>query len=261
MKQKEFTDAFTYDDTLGVIYNDSSTTFRLWAPISESVTLNLYNQGHQSYTNEGKRNDELTPYSTIPMTNIGSGVWEITVSGNLESKYYTFSVNNYGITNEVTDPYSYSTGANGLRSMVVNFENTNPTGWEANSRPNNVTNLTDYIVYELHVRDLTTHETWNGKEEHRGKFLGFTDEGTTYTNDKGVTVSTGLDHLTELGVNAVQLLPIFDFGYIDEVALANDPNYQNTFNWGYMPYHFNTLKELTLLIHLMEMLELMNSNN
>src|SRR5690554_806005 len=237
-----FTNAFTYDGELGAIYSKEKTTFRVWAPISEEVALNLYHQGHPMYDRNGIVSEELTPYQTNKMNKIENGAWEFEVSGDLADTYYTFSVKNYGIIQEVTDPYSYSTGANGMRSMVVNFSDLNPNGWEYNSRPNNITNLTDYIVYELHVRDLTTHESWTGTDENRGKFLGFTEGGTTYTNSAGTTVTTGLDHLDELGVNAVQLLPIFDFGHVDEVQIATNPLYTNTFNWGYMPYHFNTLE-------------------
>ena len=92
------------------------------------------------------------------------------------------------------------------------------------------------------------------------KFLGLTQSGTTYT-ENGVTVTTGLDHIEELGVNAVQLLPIFDFGYVDEVQAFLNPNYSNIFNWGYMPYHYNVLKVHTQVILLMDMLECMGQTS
>jgi pullulanase len=95
-----------------------------------------------------------------------------------------------------------------------------------------IENSTDAIIYELHVRDLTTHPSWNGSEENRSKFLGLTEKGTSYEG-----VSTGFDHIKELGVTHVQLIPIYDFGVVDETRL-NDPDY-NAFNWGYMPLHFN----------------------
>jgi pullulanase len=236
-----FEDLYTYDGTLGVSFEDEFTVFRLWAPLSESVTLNLYNQGHPNYDNEGNSSNELTPYQSEPMYKIESGAWEIKLTGDYAFKYYTFSVVNNSQTFEVTDPYAYSTGANGQRGMIVDFDETNPNGWTYDDRPDTITNLTDYIVYELHVRDLTTHNTWNGTETYRGKFLGLTETDTTYTDGIN-TVTTGLDHIEELGVNAVQLLPIFDFGYVDEVEVANNPSYTNVFNWGYMPYHFNTLE-------------------
>ena len=93
----------------------------------------------------------------------------------------------------------------------------------------------DAIIYELHVRDLTTHSSWNGSEENRGKYLGLIETGTTY---QGVT--TGFDHIKELGITHVQLLPFFDYGVVDESKL--DIATYNAFNWGYMPLNFNVLE-------------------
>jgi len=236
-----FKDNFTYNGKLGSIYQPEKTTFRIWAPISTSVKLNLYQQGHPNWTNAGIKNDELLPFETYDLEKIENGAWEVVVNKNLESKYYTFTVETYDEIFEISDPYSFSTGANGLRSMVVNFNNTNPLGWNYNNRPQNITNLTDYIIYELHVRDLTSHSSWQGNENYRGKFMGFTEENTTFSKNN-FKVSTGLDHLSELGINAVQLLPIFDFGMIDEIEMFTNENYNETFNWGYMPRHFNSLK-------------------
>src|SRR5690606_19628759 len=125
-----FEEAYTYQGQLGSMYTRANTTFRLWAPVSEAVTLNLYNQGHPNYDRLGNPNTETTPYDTVELEKIENGAWEVVVNGDLDGKYYTFTVNNNGVENEVTDPYSYSTGANGLRSMVVNFEKTNPAYWE-----------------------------------------------------------------------------------------------------------------------------------
>lgn len=236
-----FESAYTYEGDLGVTFENNNTVFRLWAPLSSEVSVNLYNQNHPNYNNAGQLSNELTPYQTVDLERIANGAWEATVPGNLNGKYYTFSVTNNGITYEVTDPYAYSTGANGRRGLVVDFSTVNPNGWTYGSRPNNVTNPTDYIVWELHVRDLTTHSSWGGNPAWAGKFLGMAQSGTRYTS-KGITVTTGLDHMAELGINAVQLLPIFDFGYVDEIQVATNPRYTNTFNWGYMPYHFNTLE-------------------
>jgi len=238
---QDFEDLYTYAGTLGVSKEEEFTVFRLWAPLSSSVTLNLYQQGHPNYNDLGELNNELTPYQTESLYKIESGTWEVKLTGDYDFKYYTFSVNNNGISNEVVDPYAYSTGVNGQRGMIVNFDEVNPNGWTYNDRPNTITNLTDYIIYELHVRDLTTHESWNGTESYRGTFMGLTESGTTYTSGE-TTVTTGLDHLEELGVTAVQLLPIFDFGYVDEAQEWSNPNYPNAFNWGYMPYNFNTLE-------------------
>ena len=237
----DFENLYTFNGQLGAFKDGLETVFRLWAPLSSDVRLNLYNQGHPNYNVQGQKVNELTPYQTEDLYKIENGAWEVRLTGDYSFKYYTFSVTNNDITQEVTDPYAYSTGANGQRSMVVDFSQTNPEGWIYGKRPDTITNLTDYIVWELHVRDLTTHSSWNGTESYRGKFMGMTESGTTYTKDS-VTVTTGLDHIAELGVNAVQLLPIFDFGYVDEIEVANNPAYKNVFNWGYMPYHFNTLE-------------------
>ncbi len=237
----DFEDEFTYDGDLGVIQDGNEITFRLWAPLAESVALNIYEQGHPNYNDEGEASVDLTPVTVETMARIENGVWAYTTTTDYSGKYYTFSVNNAGIIHEVVDPYAYSTGANGLRGMIVDFEATNPTGWMYDDRPATITNMTDYTVYELHVRDLTTHETWDGPDQYRGTFMGLSIGGTTYAEDD-ITVTTGLDHIDELGVNAVQLLPIFDFGYVDEIEMALNPDYNNTFNWGYMPYNFNTLE-------------------
>ncbi|MCK9427183.1 MAG: type I pullulanase [Acholeplasmataceae bacterium] len=236
-----FENSFTYEGDLGVIISEDEITFRLWAPISSQVELNLYQQGHPNYDDLGEKNDELTPYESYSLEKIENGAWEITLSKDYLFKYYTYTVTNGDLVSEVVDPYAYSTGANGLRGMIVDFKSLNPKNWQYNNRPNTITNLTDYIVYELHVRDLTTHQSWTGNEENRGKFLGLQETNTTYTK-RGETVTTGFDHILELGVNAVQLLPIFDFGYVDEVEVFHNPYYNKIFNWGYMPYNFNTLE-------------------
>ncbi len=238
---QDFENLYTYTGELGVIKAGNDTTFRLWAPLAEAVSVNIYEQGHPNYTDSGVLHESLTPVAIYDLEKIGNGAWGVTVTQDYDGMYYTFTVNNAGVINEVVDPYAYSTGANGLRGMIVNFEDINPTDWTYDDRPATITSMTDYIIYELHVRDLTTHESWGGPAAYSGTFMGLSIGGTSYTEDD-VTVTTGLDHLDELGVTAVQLLPIFDFGYVDEVQMALNPSYNNTFNWGYMPYNFNTLE-------------------
>ncbi|MDP3130042.1 MAG: type I pullulanase, partial [Bacillota bacterium] len=153
---------------------------------------------------------------------------------------YTFSVTNGIYENEVMDPYAKAAGVNGDRGMVIDFDSINPNDWESDVRPATITNYTDAIIYEIHVRDYTTHATWNGTEALRGKYLGLVEGGTTYQ-----TVTTGFDHIKELGVTHVQLLPVFDHGVIDETRL-NDATYNDIhdgiFNWGYMPENFNVIE-------------------
>ena len=124
--------------------------------------------------------------------------------------------------------------------MVINFDSYNPDGWDTDERPDTMVSYTDAIIYELHIRDLTSHETWTGTEDFRGTFLGLAESGTTY---QGVT--TGLDHILELGVTHVQLVPVFDHGIIDETRLDDSTYYgiqDGIFNWGYMPENFNVLE-------------------
>jgi pullulanase len=226
-----FNDAFGYEgDDLGAIVSNNKTSFRLWAPISESVTLNLYSTGTPS--NFGGSDVKLSTHEMNPSE---KGTFLIEINQNLHGTYYTYSVTNGSNTYEVIDPYAKSSGINGIRGLVVDFSLTNPTGFVYGQRPNNMTSFTDAIIYELHVRDLTIHESWNGTEVNRGRYLGLTEKGTTYNG-----VTTGFDHIVELGVTHVQLLPFFDFGVLDESRI-NQEGY-NSFNWGYMPINFNVLE-------------------
>ncbi len=225
-----FEDAFGYDGELGVILTETTTVFKLWAPVSSAVTLNLYNTGTPA--NLGGTD---TPTETHIMTPGDKGTFSVELPGNLHGTYYTFSVTNGSATHEVMDPYAYSAGVNGVRGMVVDFSLLNPDNWQYNSRPNNMVNPTDAIIYELQIRDLTSHESWTGSEENRARYLGLIESGTTYNG-----VSTGFDHIVELGVTHVQLLPFFDFGHVDE-SRVDEEDY-NAFNWGYMPMNFNVLE-------------------
>lgn len=227
---EEFEDAYTYEGDLGAIINENQTIFRVWAPVSESVTLNLYDTG----TNENDGGTD-TPTNTIVMVEGSNGTFEYTADSNLHGTYYTFSVTNGGITNEVVDPYAKSVGVNGYRGLVVDFSQVNPAGFSYNDRPDTFINNTDAIIYELHIRDLSVSPTWNGTEANRGKLLGLIEEGTTYEGE-----TTGFDHLLELGITHVQLLPFFDFGMVDETRLDDDD--YNLFNWGYMPLNFNAIQ-------------------
>ena len=236
-----FNDAYYYDGELGAIYTEEETTFKLWAPISSNVTLKLYEKGHDA----DMESFDGTPgvdeaFETHEMSYKDRGVWEVSVSGDLHGVYYTYVVTNGAQTHEVVDPYTRSTGVNGLRGMVVDFDRLNPTGWTYD-RPDNITHKTDAIIYEAHIRDYTSHETWNGTEAWRGKYLGFAEPGTTYEG-----VHTGFDHLRDLGITHVQLLPVHDIGMAIDETKIEDEDYKGVqdtiFNWGYMTLHFNTLE-------------------
>lgn len=216
-----FNDAFYFDGELGAMYSATETTFRVWSPVSTKIVLNIYQKG----------NGEETPVS-YDMQSGQKGTFEAVVSGDLAGKYYTYTVYNhvYSTGVEIVDPYAKSAGLDGERGMIVDFSKTNPLGWE------NVSPIAydrkQLVVWETHVADVTSSQTWTGTESNRSRFLGLIEEGTTYT-EGNVTVKTGFDHIKELGVNAVQLLPIFD--------QANDES-ARIFNWGYNPLNYNVLE-------------------
>ncbi len=221
-----FAEAYTYTGELGAIYAADSTTFRVWSPISTSIQLRIYDTGTPKSLGG---NDIFTEFA---MTKGEKGVWEYTFNGDCAGKYYTYVVTNATYKNaEVVDPYAKSTGLNGLRGMIVDFSKTNPEGWENVSvHPYSSTELT---VYETHIADLTSSTTWGGTAANAKLYTGFYEAGTTYT-EGDVTVSTGFDHIKELGVNAVQILPFFDQANEERVG-------KRAFNWGYNPLNYNAL--------------------
>ena len=217
---------YHYDGELGAIYTPDKTTFKVWSPFSSSIELKIYDTG----TPKSLGGSDVAS-NAVDMVKGEKGVWTAEVNGNLEGKYYTYVVTNSNYTGkEIVDPYAKSCGVNGLRGMVVDFSKTNPTAWDQ------VTYL-DYdrkqlTVWETHVADVTSSATWTGTEANRKLFKGMYESGTTYTKGN-VTVKTGFDHIKELGVNAVQIIPIFD--------QANDEK-NMTFNWGYNPLNYNALE-------------------
>ena len=222
-----FNSKYAYEgNDLGVTYSAASSSFKVWSPFSSSIDLRIYDTGTPaSFTGT---NGSDTPIKTVAMTKGEKGVWSATVEGDLHGKYYTYVVTNGTYTaKEIVDPYARSAGINGLRGMILDMSKTNPEGW------NNVSPLQidrkALVVYESHIADLTSAETWNGTEAGRKRFAGFHEAGTTYTENE-VTVKTGFDHIKELGVNAVQILPMFD--------QANDEA-NPRFNWGYNPLNYN----------------------
>lgn len=234
---QQFDSEYTYSGELGAIYSKMSTTFKVWSPVSTKIELRIYETGSPVSTTINGTNVTFdggsNEYKSYEMTKGSKGVFEYTVGGDIEGKYYTYVVSNSTYSNiEIVDPYAKSTGINGLRGMVVDFSKTNPEGWD------NVKVLEykaqSLTVYETHIADLTSSSTWGGTKENSKTFVGFYESGTTYSDGK-TSVKTGFDHIKELGVNAVQLLPIFD--------QANDERKETTtFNWGYNPLNYNTLE-------------------
>ena len=217
-------DQYAYSgDDLGAVYTPSSTTFKVWAPTASKVQIKRYKTGSDSESGAGV-------IETKDMTKQSQGIWSITISGDLKNTYYTYLVTVNGSTKETVDIYARSTGVNGMRGMVVDLDGTDPAGWENDKRVN-CDNQTDAIIWEAHVRDFSSSA--DSGMTNKGKYLAFTETGTTVNGD-GVH-PTGIDYLEDLGVTHVHLLPVYDYGSVDETKLSTDQ-----FNWGYDPMNYNT---------------------
>ena len=212
-----FVENYYYDgDDLGAVYSKEKTAFRVWAPTAENVALNLYENG-----------DGDCLIETINMTPDVKGTWVYEKEGDLNGVYYTYSVTVDGKVNEAVDPYARTTGVNGNRGMVIDLDATDPEGFDQDEKPEFI-NMTDAVIYEAHVRDLTI-DTSSGSS-YPGKYLGLTETGTT--NSAGLP--TGIDHMKDLGITHLHLLPVYDYATVDETDLDTPQ-----FNWGYDPKNYN----------------------
>lgn len=218
--KEEFEDKYTYEgDDLGAVYSADETKFRIWAPTALSVKINLYESGTEG-------TDDLI--DSIDMQKDVNGTWIAAKSGDLNGVYYTYTVRVNGNDNEVCDPYARTTGVNGKRAMIIDLDKTNPTGWENDKNPNAGLNITDAVIYELHLRDISADES--SGITNVGKYLGLAETGTTNGNGD----STGLDYIKDLGVNYVHIMPMYDYGSVDEAQLDTAQ-----YNWGYDPVNYN----------------------
>ena len=216
----DFEAAYTYSGSdLGALWAAGQTRFRVWAPTAESVMVNLYRSGTPG-------TDDLL--ESVPMTAAENGTWVAEKSGDLNGVYYTYLVQRDGISVEACDPYARTTGVNGQRAMVLDLASTNPSGWNRDADPHAGAPITDAVIYELHLRDLSLDE--NSGIVNKGKYLGLTERGTV--NPEGIP--TGLDHIKSLGITHLHLLPVYDYGSVDETRLDTPQ-----FNWGYDPVNFN----------------------
>ena len=196
-------------------YSPSFSAFTLWAPTATEVRLNLYADGLQG--------------SAIKVLNLkqNGSFWTIKVKGNLSGKFYTFQIKHQGSwLNETPGIQCKATGVNGKRAAILDLKTTDPQGWAGDVRPV-LKNFTDIILYELHLRDFSVGPLSGMK--NKGKYLALTESQTSAEG-----LSTGIDHLKELGVTHVHILPAFDFGCIDETKLSD-----KKYNWGYDPQNYN----------------------
>ncbi|MGG1610294.1 type I pullulanase [Bacillus wiedmannii] len=216
IRSEEFDHSFYYGgNDLGNIYTPQHTKFRVWAPTASEAKLVTYK----------KWNDKIG--TEINMQQSEKGTWKAELTGNQKGLFYTYKIKIGDKWAEAVDPYARAASVNGDKGAVVDLEETNPKKWKMNKKPK-FKNPEDAIIYELHVRDLSIQPESGIK--HKGKYLGVTEKGTRGPKD----VKTGLDHMKDLGVTHVQLLPIFDYASVNEENL-NEPQY----NWGYDPKNFN----------------------
>ena len=196
------------------LYNPSKTQFTFWSNAAEQMEVRIYDNGQWTMDN-GQES-----FKTVALTKIENDYWTASVKGDLAGKFYTVrSYQNGEWAPEAPGIFAKAVSVNGQRAAILDMKATNPEGWEADVRPA-MPDMTDIVVYETHLRDFTM-SPYSGVT-NKGKFLGLTEEAP-------------LNYLRELGITHLQILPMFDYGSIDETTLD-----QNRYNWGYDPVNYNT---------------------
>lgn len=204
---------------LGCTYTKEATAFRVWAPTAENVELCLYKEGNGDNFIEA-----------LAMKEDIQGTWYIKIEKDLHGLYYTYKVTVDGVTRETMDLYAKTSGVNGERTMILDLKTTDPEGWEKDE-PVELKKSTDAMIYELHVRDLSSDDSAGIKNKYI--FKGITETGTKSPDG----LATGLDHMKELGITHIHLLPLHDFGSVDETKPED-----MKFNWGYDPVNYSVLE-------------------
>ena len=200
-----------------MVYAPEATKFALWAPTADEVSLKLYAEGQGG-----------EPVRTLSMKEDDGGLWRATVEGDLNGQFYTFDVKVDGAwLGDTPGVWAKAVGVNGDRAAVIDLDDTDPQGWDKDVRPE-LKSFADIIIYEMHHRDFSI-DSLSGIV-HGGKFLALTEAGTRSARGQ----KTGIDHLKELGVTHVHILPSFDYSSVDETRL-DVPQY----NWGYDPKNYN----------------------
>jgi len=217
-KESDFIDFPVYKGSdLGILWTPEETIVRIWAPSALQVFFRLFTSGQS-----GSAIKEIGFLPDI------AGTWICKVAGNLEGLFYSIQIRDeQGWLREGPDIYAKATGENGIRGMIIDFQKTNPPGWETDTSLT-MLNPTDLVIYEVHVRDFSMSPS--SGIINKGKYLGFTERGTKLPTGE----ATGIDHLKELGITHVHLLPVADFYTVDEL------NTTAQYNWGYDPLNYNT---------------------
>ncbi len=232
---RKFDEQYEYKGRdLGAVCGEGGTMFKLWSPLAESVELCLYGQngtaGAELETFSGTSGTvsmRETAEEVLPMERGERGVWKLELPGCLHGTYYDFRVRVQDNVVQSADPYAKACGCNGRRSMVVDLKRTDPEGFRQERIPGR---KSETIIYELHVKDFSYDPDSGIPDPFRGKYKAFTFPG----KEGGAGNSaTGIAYLRRLGVTHVHLLPVFDFGWLDEAGGDRQ------FNWGYDPVNFN----------------------
>lgn len=208
----------TYNgDDLELSADKQGAKFTLWSPEATAAQVLIYPSDRNS-----------SPTDTIMMSKGDNGTWKANFPGNNYGKFYTFRIQHDGKwLKETPGVWAKAVGTNGERAAIVDFSTTNPTGWENDKGPT-IKSINDAVIYEMHHRDFSMHPS--SGIVNKGKFIALTENDTkSNLGDK-----TGIDHLKELGVTHVHILPSYDYNSVDETQLPS-----NTYNWGYDPLNYN----------------------
>lgn len=198
------------------VYTPEKTTFTFWSSIAEKMEVRLYN----TY--------DAAEFEVITLQEKNDDYWTATVKGDQLGKFYTVcSYQNGEWGQESPGIFAKAVSVNGQKAAIIDMQTTNPEGWENDQRPA-MTDPTDVVVYETHMRDFTIDAT--SGIANKGKFIAFTEQGTQTAEG----LASGIDHLKELGITHIQILPMYDYGSIDETTLD-----LNKYNWGYDPVNYN----------------------
>ncbi|MCF8008316.1 MAG: type I pullulanase [Halanaerobiales bacterium] len=215
LQEDVFRPEFIYHgNDLGVNYTKENTKILLWAPTAEEIKIEIYNY----YKNKD-------PYEVFDLNKNINGTWKVNLEGDYGGKYYLFKIDFGSKIVKTIDPYAKGLASNSEMGLIVDFEKTNPDDWQKDKRVN-IKSPVDAIIYEVHVRDFSS-SPYSGMK-NSGDYLAFTENNTV--NNQGL--STGIDHLKELGITHIHLLPVFDYASVDE-----EIKYE--YNWGYDPHFYN----------------------
>ena len=209
--------AYSGDD-LELKVDAAGTHFTLWSPKADAAEVRIYDTDRNT-----------PPVETLQMKRSEQGTWRVSVPQQLYGKFYTFVVTVDGKQlDETPGIWAKAAGTNGHRAAIIDFAKTNPEGWSTDKGPH-TPNITDAVIYEMHHRDFSMHPS--SGIVNKGKFLALTEPATKSSEGD----ATGIDHLKELGVTHVHILPSYDYNSVDESQLPS-----NQYNWGYDPYNYNT---------------------